>query len=244
MPPDIAAIERATLQAVPPQRLVAFDGWLVGLDDGTVGRVHSAVPTRHEAGVAGELDAVLASFRAAGREPVLRIPRSAAFDVVRDRLTSAGHQARKPTLTMSGPVAGLAALPVPARVELSEAPAADWAGVFLGEGFDPVDGASRLAILRRGRANVYASVRVEGLLVAVGSACFAEGWCGVHGMRTAPAARGRGYAGAILAAFGRQAQARGVERAFLQVEQANDAAQALYRRAGLGDAFVYDYWKR
>jgi ribosomal protein S18 acetylase RimI-like enzyme len=159
-------------------------------------------------------------------------------------LGEAGLQARKPTLTMAGPVEGLMALPETAPVEITDGPDGDWAGVFLGPGFDPVDGASRLAILRRGRANVFAGVRVAGDLVAVGSACFAEGWCGVHGMRTVPAARGRGWAGAILAAFGRQAHQRGVESVFLQVEQANAPAQALYRRAGLQDAYLYDYWSR
>jgi ribosomal protein S18 acetylase RimI-like enzyme len=243
---DVAAIERATLLAVPPQRLLTLDGWLVGIDDGTVGRAHSAVPTRHEAGVADGLDAVLEAFASAGRPPVFRVPQSPAFDGVRQRLQGLGMSSHQPTLTMSGTTEGLAAVGSGEGVEVAVAgtPGDDWAGVFLGEGFDPVDGASRLAILRRSRVNVFASVRVDGALVAVGSASLAEGWCGVHGMRTARAFRGRGYASAILARFGRGARERGIARAFLQVDQANLTAQSLYRRAGFDDGFVYAYWKR
>ena len=43
---DIEGIERATFAAMPPQRLEARGDWLLGLDDGTVGRSHSAVPIR------------------------------------------------------------------------------------------------------------------------------------------------------------------------------------------------------
>jgi ribosomal protein S18 acetylase RimI-like enzyme len=66
----------------------------------------------------------------------------------------------------------------------------------------------------------------------------------VHGMRTLPAFRGRGCARSILAAFASEARRRDVARAFLQVEQGNEKAQALYRRAGLADAWSYEYWKR
>ena len=45
---DIEAIERATLDAVPPEQTAVLDGWLLGLDRGTVGRAHSAVPLTHD----------------------------------------------------------------------------------------------------------------------------------------------------------------------------------------------------
>jgi ribosomal protein S18 acetylase RimI-like enzyme len=66
----------------------------------------------------------------------------------------------------------------------------------------------------------------------------------MHGMRTVPHQRGRGFAASILAAIAREAVRRGVSRAFLQVEQANAAAQKLYRRAGFEEAWCYDYWRR
>ena len=175
---------------------------------------------------------------------MLRIPDSAAFDAMRVTLQADGYVPAKPTLVQ------VAALPAPVaavagpHVHVNMMPDEAWASVFLGKGFDPVDGASRVAILRRARAAVFARAVVEGLTVAVGSACFSHGWCGIHGMRTAPTWRGRGFAKAVLGALESQARSRGISRLFLQVEADNTAAQALYRQRGFTSAWSYTYWKQ
>jgi N-acetylglutamate synthase len=239
---DTEAIERATLAAVPPQRLEVCEGWLLGLDDGTVGRAHSAVPLRHEAPADALVRVIEARYAAAGLRPCLRVPQGPAFDDLRERLRAAGYVARKPTLVQ------VAELPLPvtsdAQVALATSADAPWEALFLGEGFDPVDGASRLGILRRSRESLFASVRREGRAVAVGAACFSHGWCGVHGMRTAPAARRQGLAAAILHAFAREARVRGLARMFLQVERENVAAQSVYARLGFTTAWSYAYWQK
>jgi ribosomal protein S18 acetylase RimI-like enzyme len=61
-------------------------------------------------------------------------------------------------------------------------------------------------------------------------------------MRTAPEQRGRGLASRVLGALGRVAQARGIDRVFLQVEEANPA-RAIYRRAGFSPVWRYHYWR-
>jgi N-acetylglutamate synthase len=241
---DIDALERATLAAVPPQRLLALDGWLVALDAGTVGRAHSAVPTRHSGVRDDLLEAIEAHYDTAGLAPSFRVPRVSACDDARAWLRSRGHVPRQPTLTQVGSAGGLLRLAQTHSVQVDPRPPDGWSGVFLGEGFDPVDGASRMAILQRGRDSVFASVRLGGVVVAVGSACFSHGWCGIHGMRAAPAARGRGCASSILAAFGGVARERGVERVFLQVEEGNATARSLYGRAGFGTAWCSEYWRR
>lgn len=242
---DIEAIERATLAAVPPERTEELPGWLLGLDGGTVGRAHSAVPLRHDAPGPEAISEIEARYARAGLKPVLRLPEAAAFDAMRASLQAGGYGPAKPTLVQvaapRAPVTPTAAGP---HVHVNMTPDEAWAGVFLGEGFDPVDGASRVAILRRARAAVFARAVVDGQTVAVGSACFSHGWCGIHGMRTAPAWRGRGLAQAILAALESQARSRGISRLFLQVEAENTAAQALYRRRGFTSAWSYTYWQR
>ncbi len=240
---EIASLERATLAAVPPQRLVELEDWLLPLDPGTVGRSHSAVPTRHDRVRPGIVPAIEQHYIDAGLPPVLRLPQRPAFDALRAQLRGRGYAPRQPTWTLAGPVDGLAALPAAAQVQLASRPDDAWAAVFLGEGFDPVDAASRLAILRRAGDSVFAAAVVDGEVAAVGSGCYAEGWCGVHGMRTAPRWRGRGLAAAVLATLGQEARRRGIGRAFLQVDQANATAQRLYRRAGLEPAWLYEYWR-
>jgi ribosomal protein S18 acetylase RimI-like enzyme len=238
---DIEAIERATFAAVPPRAQEEWDGWLLGLDDGTVGRCHSAVPLNHAAPGDDALHAIEARYAAAGLPPVFRIPEVPAFDALRAQLRAAGYAGTKPTLVQ---LARLTEAEEVAGVELAASPDAGWEQVFLGEGFDPVDGRSRLAVLRRSRSAVFASIREGARTVACGSACFSHDWCGVHGMRTAPDRRGRGLANQVLQALARAAQARGVTRAFLQVDQANATAQALYRRRGFATAWAYAYWQR
>jgi N-acetylglutamate synthase len=116
--------------------------------------------------------------------------------------------------------------------------------VFVGEGFDPVDGASRVATLSRAPGALFASIREGGETVAAGMGGFSHGWASVHGMRTALHCRGRGLAGRVLATLADAAQQRGIDRVFLQVEAANASALALYRRAGFATAWTYSYWKQ
>ncbi|MEJ8836169.1 GNAT family N-acetyltransferase [Ramlibacter sp. AN1133] len=242
---DIEAIERATLAAVPPRGQETWNDWLLAFDAGTVGRCHSATPLRHEAPAARTLAGLEERYAAQGLATVLRVPELPAFDAFRSQLGAAGYVRTKPTLVQAGRVGELAGgMPPAVDVQLAPTAAPDWEQVFLGEGFDPVDGASRLAILRRGADSVFASVREQGRTIAVGAACFSHGWCGVHGMRTLPAHRGRGLAGAVLSALARRAQERGVQRCFLQVEEGNARARSLYAGRGFTTAWGYAYWRK
>lgn len=242
---DVEAIERATLAAVPPQACEEAAGWLLPFDDGTVGRAHSAAPLRHMPVAGDEADRIAQRYRERGLRPVFRIADVAPLQGLQEHLAASGYSGGKPTLVQVAAIPDVIAQGGGAtEVRIRAAADDDWAGVFLGEGFDPVDGASRVAILRRASSSVYAAVADAGQVVAVGSACFSHGWCGIHGMRTAGMHRGRGYASAILAAFAREAQARGVTRAFLQVEEANTAAQSLYARAGFATRWRYRYWQQ
>ncbi len=241
---DIAAIERSTLAAVPPLAQEELAGWLLAFDPGTVGRCHSAVPLSHEVPPGDLLDPVESRYAQAGLPAVLRLPGVPAFDAFRVQLHERGYRSFKPTLVQ---VARLADLPPESgarEVEIRESAGADWEQVFLGEGFDPVDGASRLSILRRARGSLFAAIRLDGRIVAVGCAGLAHGWCGIHGMRTLPAVRGRGLARSVIAALAREAQARGLSQAFLQVEQGNTVALSLYGRLGFTTAWGYTYWKK
>lgn len=242
---DVENIERATVNAVSPQAVEEVHGWLLAFDSGTVNRAKSAVPLRHLAVPdAGRLiEGVETRYAARGLAAQFRLASVPCFDGLREELRRRGYRAEQPTLVQLAPVQAVRAVSAE-RAEVDAAPDAAWAALFMGEGFDPADGASRVAALARAAGSLYASVREGGQTVAAGAGAFSQGWLSVHGMRTAPARRGRGMAGRILAALAEAAMARGVARCFLQVEQANTAAQAVYRRAGFGTAWAYEYWRR
>ncbi len=253
---DVAAIERATLDAVPPQAVQTLGGWLLALDHGTVGRAHSAVPLGHDpAGPAAQgasLAGIEAVYAAQGLRTVLRLPMLPAFDAWAEALRRAGYAQGKPTSVWTGTadavlarVAGRAASPPAAPASLLAQPDEGWRAVFLGEGFDPVDGASRVAILARARHAAFACVRdASGGTVAAGMGSYSHGWASIHGMRTLAAWRGQGLASAILRALAAEAVRRGIERMFLQVEQGNAGARSLYAGLGFVPAWDYAYWSR
>ena len=241
---QIALIERATLAAVSPTAQEELPGWLLGLDPGTVRRAHSAVPLQHAAPDDAVLAAIEARYAAHGLSPTFRLPLVASFEPVRAALTQRAYIATQPTRVQTASAHAMAQRSSAADADLAAAPDAAWAAVFLGEGFDPVDGAHRVRLLSRAKGAVFASVRVNGRVVAAGVGCFSHGWASVHGMRCALSHRRQGLADRILGTLAREAQARAIASVFLQVDAANTNALALYRRAGFTTAWTYEYWHK
>ena len=74
-------------------------------------------------------------------------------------------------------------------------------------------------------------VRVDGAIASLGALVALEGLGYVDHVLTFPAARGRGYAGAIVARIADEARAAGSERVFLLTEEGSPAAR-VYARLG------------
>lgn len=242
---DVEAIERATVAAVAPRETLETGGWLVALDPGTIRRAGSAVPLSHDLEPDAEiLDAIEAAYGERGLAPAFRIADAPGLQGVREELARRGYRSEQPTLVKIGNAGGMIAAARGEPAPVAAAPDAGWAQVFTSEGFDPADGASRVAALTRSPDAVYGGVAQGGRTLAVGAAAFGHGWTSVHGMRTDKARRGEGLAGRVLAGLAHAAQARGIEQVFLQVEEANEGARSLYRRCGFQRAWRYLYWSR
>lgn len=245
MEADVESIERATLAAISPQAVLVLPGWLLPFDNGTVGRAKSAVPLLHTAAYAepGMLGHIEQHYAARSLQASFRLPDVPSFDAMRRALADKGYGPQQPTLVQCGAVAAMRAVTAQPLAAVDNAPDALWASVFLGEGFDPVDGASRVKSLSQASSSVFASVREAGHTVAAGAGAFSHGWASVHGMRTAAAHRGKGLAARVLAGLAEAAMQRGIDKVFLQVEEGNAAARALYQRAGFQMAWRYTYWR-
>lgn len=240
----VASIERATLEAVVPDRLEELPGWLLPMLDGTVGRARSAVPLNHQPPDAGALETIEQRYVANRFQPAFRLPALPAFEAMRSELAARGYAEQQPTLTQVGGIEGLLSLHDGPAGDLQSTPDAAWMAMFLGPGLDPADGVSRSRALARATGTLFASVREGGETVASGAAAFGHGWLSVHGMRTASAHQGRGLARRVLRTMALEAKRRGIERVFLQVDASNAPALSLYRRAGLLTAWAYVYWRR
>ena len=245
-PHDIETIERATVATVSPENTEEIDGWLLAFDRGTIGRAKSAVPLAHRESAAGLIGRIEVRYESHGFPAMFRIADLSCFHSLQQALRDAGYHADRHSLVQIARASDVRELVAEPQAHIASRPDEAWGRVFLGEGFDPVDGASRVRALRRTPDAVYASIRTAdgNDALASGAASFAQGWASIHAMRTALAHRRKGLAGRILAALARAAIDRGFERIFLQVEENNIGAKSLYRRAGFGTAWRYEYWSR
>jgi GNAT superfamily N-acetyltransferase len=237
---DIEGLERATVEGIAPAEVCEIGRWLAAFDDGTISRSKSAVPLRHDVGPEA-LDEIEAAYHSRGLPPAFRLADVPELEPVGAELVRRGYAVHQATVVETGSTAQLAAFSE-GSVRILDKPDEAWAAVFAGEGFDPVDGAYRVAAFSRAPDAIFAAAGSDGDTKAVGIMTFGHGWGGIHGMRTAPAHRGKGHAGAVLAALGRAALARGVSRGFLDVEEANPARR-LYRAAGFSPIWRYGYWR-
>lgn len=246
---DIEAIERATLAAVAPQDVDEMPGWLLPFDAGTVGRAHSAVPLRHDVSIhAADIATIVSRYRARGLRPSLRVAGLPALAHLDAALIEQGLKPTQPTLTCVARVADLLdATRSIAPAEVLPSPSPAWSQVYLGEGFDAVDGASRVHALSRASGSLYAhSVDPHSnpaQVVATGVGSYGHGWLGIHGMRTLPTHRRQGHASRILRALALQAEVRGLKSAYLQVEDGNQSALRLYESLGFTMVWRYIYWR-
>ncbi len=240
----VEPIERATIAAVSPEAVVEYDGWLLAFDSGTIGRAKSAVPLAHHPAVPGVVARIEAQYTERGLPAVFRLTTDSCFDGLRQELTEQGYIAEKRTCVQTARLEAVRRVTQQPPADVDSAPDTAWTALFLSEGFDAIDGASRVQSLSRNAANVYASVRQDGHTIAGGAASFGNGWASLHGIRTAQHCRGQGLAGRVLAGLAKAALQHGEEQVFLQVEAHNSAALALYQRAGFSTLWEYVYWSK
>lgn len=243
-PADIEAIERATIAAVAHDAHAVIGPWVLGLRPGSIGRAHAAAPITHalvrDEGLIARIEA---AYRAQSMTPVFRLPDVEGLAGVAKALAERGYAPQQPTLVMSADLGEVASFADPAAVTRLDVPDEDWAAVFLGEGFDPEDGAHRVDVLSKSPDAVFAALRDAEGTHAVGVLSLRDGWASLHGMRTRRARRGEGLAGKVMARLAQAALERGATQIFLQVEEGNAPARALYARAGFAPLWRYHYWR-
>ncbi len=83
-----------------------------------------------------------------------------------------------------------------------------------------------------------------GQAVSIGFAVADQGWTGIFGMGTRGEARRQGAATAVLHTLARWAVDHDAARLYLQVEEDNGGARAMYERAGFVEAYRYHYRTR
>jgi len=124
-------------------------------------------------------------------------------------------------------------------VTIDERPDEAWFEVYHYRGQPAPPAARRLVMSAPWQA--FASVYDGKTIVAIGRVAVAEGWAGLTAMEVVHTHRRRGLASSVIAALADTAADQGAQQLYLQVDDTNTGAQALYARHGFTPRHRYHY---
>ena len=239
---EVARLERAAGRAWPAGEDVPLGGWRLRASLGSTRRANSIRPAAFAdaSGLEAAIDAAEAGYRARGLPCCFQINPLSRPQGLDDALARRGYAVLTPSWVMLADWSADAA--AAAGVELLAEPD-EAVMTALGEpGWPAAARREREEIFRRiVPPHRFALLRRDGEPVAGGLVVVDDGLAGIFAMRTRTGLRGRGLARRVLAALQAYAAEAGVQRLYLQVEQDNAPALALYRRFGFVEAYAYHY---
>ncbi|MFE9916668.1 GNAT family N-acetyltransferase [Micromonospora sp. NPDC005553] len=243
----VVALERAADEAWPAPIRGRLGDWLLRSAEGWTGRANSALPIGDpDRPLAAAVDAVERWYAERGQPALINTPLPLAAPVGAE-LDDRGWGTRPPTLVQTAPLPMPASTPASGQadgwgsavVELATAPSDEWLAIAAGRKGGLPD-AARHVLTAVGQVR-FAHVYADNALVAVGRGTVTgQGrWLGLSLIEVVPAARRQGLAHRVVHELASWGVSGGATHTFLQVEQRNAAAVALYQRLGFVTHHTY-----
>jgi len=218
--------------------------WQLRAAGGFTGRANSALAVG-DPGVPLEqaIGLVTAWYTARGLPPTLAVPYplgDPGGSELNRLLDARGWSTRSgPAVVMT---AGPGAIPAAlngAQVDIDPEPDAGWMSLYHYRGMDLPPIARTMLLSAPWQA--FGSVREDGQTIAVARVAAADGWAGFTAVEVSPGHRRRGLATLLTSVLAEHAASRAPGGYWLQVEERNTGARALYQRTGFTDHHGYHY---
>lgn len=240
---DARTLELACIRAWPAKHAATIDGWRAFATSGRSWRVNSTWPLDWRG---GDLNTSIAAAEAFAQEHGIRAAFKLADGAIAPShlpgaLSQRGYRPHTPTLVMTRTLGSVPAADRPVTLD-DEPTDSFWTPLRLAAP-SPEDFAERADIVMRTKApRTFAIARLAHQPAAIGFGDVTDGLVGLYLMRTAPNARRQGLARDIVRALCGWGVGQGAHTAYLQVEQSNEAAVALYASDGFETSYSYSYW--
>jgi GNAT superfamily N-acetyltransferase len=241
---DLARVEEAGLNGLQTQRQLFYDGWLLRVSPGKAKRARSVNAHFGSTLPLAQKIAYCERVYAERGLPVLfRITPFQKPPELDAALGARGYQAFQATLVQLARLDYPPEAPPVSDVEfMTPTPAAFADAVSELQGTSNEQRAAFLERLMHTPLTTRSVIAVmDGRAVGTGTVMLEDGLAGVFTMGTAPELRARGIATGILAMMLRWAWEHGASHAYLQVDEENLPAIAVYRKFGFVTAYTYHY---
>ncbi len=236
---DTGAVLLATALGRPAVETVELGEWLLRASGGWTGRANSVLPYGDPGLPAPDALRRAAEFYRARDLPPLALVvlGSPAEDLFRGHGWVEARPEQSDTLVLHTTLDLVNAVPA-VEVEVADAPDDEWFAVAF-EGSEVP--AAAPAVMTGAPAVAFASVRLDGRLVAVARGALTGHWLGIDAVRVLADHRRRGLGTALLRALARWGGSRGGRRTYLEVVEENTTALSAYTKAGYREAYRYRY---
>ncbi|MFS8478857.1 MAG: GNAT family N-acetyltransferase [Micromonosporaceae bacterium] len=245
----IAALERVAAQGWPAPDTAPLGQWLLRAADGWTSRANSALALGDPGlPLPDALAAVVDWYTGRGLPPRVTTPLPLAAAAA-DALAAAGWIPQPTVLVQTAPLRAIPG-PDPAAadvdtddgpaVRLATEPAEEWLAA-MAERKGALPAAARHVLTAVDEVR-FAAAHRDGELLGTARGVVTDGWLGISLVGVAPHARRTGLARRMTHALVRWGRELGATRAYLQVEEDNPAAVALYAGLGFTTHHTYVTW--
>jgi GNAT superfamily N-acetyltransferase len=238
---QILELERVARRGWRAAEVVDLDGWQLHADQGWTGRANSVLPLVTPRRPLPELLAEAGRFYAERGLPLqvqLPLPARGLLDA---ELAGRCWTLERPTIMLTAPIdaaSGPGSGPGE-PVELAATPSAAWLAGYHYRGGSLPEHAVRL-LTRHDRVS-FASLSRDGSLAGIARGAVDEGWLGVTAVEVAPEHRRCGVASTLMRALAEWGRQQGATACYLQVDEGNSGALALYQQLGFIEHHRYHY---